>query len=173
MGRAEQIAPNDRHRLRGLLNLSSAGDAMAAYYALEHPADQLRLVALSVGEGTPVGFLAAARTGMDLFRPLAVAVAATPEGLRELLRAGLEPGKPVVLYLPVEQRPWAEEIVELREARVLDLMRLDPRSYAPVINVLVTRQVNARGWPRFEIRSAERLRAAAGLNWEGGRFAEV
>jgi hypothetical protein len=173
MGSVQTISPTERHRVRSLLNPRSAGDAMAAYYALDHPADQLKLVSLEVGDGTPIGFLAAARTGMDLFRPVTVVVAGTADGVRDLLHAGLEPGKPVVLYLPVEQRSWAEEVADLREVRVLDLYRLDPGSYSPVINVLVTHQWNSRLWPRFEIRSADARHAAAGLNWKGERFAEV
>lgn len=146
---------------------------MAAYYALRHPADRLNLYAYYPTNSGVNGFLVIARTGLDLFRPLAVPFVAQPAALAALLRAGLEPGRPVVLHLPLEQRSWAEATVDLSEVRVTELLRLDLRQFEPIVNVLVVESRTPGGWPRYEIRSGEVLRVAAGLNWKGPGFAEV
>jgi hypothetical protein len=146
---------------------------MAAYYALHHPANRVSLHGLFPRNGGPSGFLAVAHTGLDLFRPRAVPFVAHPIGLACLLRAGLAPSRPVVLHLPVEQRSWAESVVELSEAQVWELLRFDPRAFQPVINVHMTETKTPGGWPRHEIRSGQSVVAAAGLNWKGERYAEV
>ena len=52
-------------------------------------------------------------------------------------------------------------------------MRLDPRAYEPVINVLVSGTTSPQGTPRYEIHSRSGASAAAGVNWQGQRYAEV
>ncbi len=146
---------------------------MAAYYALVHPPDRVILYAYEPTRSGLRGFLAVAQTGLDLFRPLAVPFVGQREGLAELLRAGLRPGRPVVLHIPIEQRPWALEVAELSDARPAELFRLDLRRFAPLVNVLVVETQSPNGWPRYEIRSADGSVAAAGLNWKGSRFAEI
>lgn len=146
---------------------------MAAYYALQHPPDRVSLFAYQPTQSGLRGFLAVARTGLDLFRPLAIPFVGQEAGLTELLRAALRPGRPVVLHLPVEQRPWAQEVVEISDVRPSELLRLDPKRHKPVVNVLVVESVSPNGWPRYEIRTADGSVAAAGLNWKGPRFAEI
>ena len=173
MAEVRQTAPQDRTTLAGLLDPRSVADALPAYYALNHPADRVSLYAYYHTPNVPSGFLVIARTGFDLFRPLAVPFVATPMGMESLLTAALEPSRPVVLTVPAEQQSWAQSVAELGEAEVLDLLRLDSRSYAPIINVLVVETIAPEGLPRFEIRSGGEALAAAGLNWVGDLYAEV
>ncbi|HET7009272.1 MAG TPA: hypothetical protein VFI11_00730 [Anaerolineales bacterium] len=173
MGDVRSIAPAERHLLAPLLDLQSAGDASAAYYALRHPAERVELLADFAGANTVRGFLAIARTGLDLFRPVATPFAAHPSALHNLLRAGLRPGQPVLLFLPVEQQPWVEGLLELSEVKIMNLLRLDPGVFEPVLNVLVTSAQSPEGLPRFEVRTPGGLHAASGVNWKGDRFAEV
>jgi hypothetical protein len=173
MSDVRSLAPTERGLLAPLLDQQSASDASAAYYALRHPAERLQLLADFSGPDTVRGFLAVARTGLDLFRPVAIPFAAHPSALNNLLRAGLKPGQPVLLFLPVEQQPWVEGIVELSESKIMSLLRLDPGVFEPVLNVLVTSTQSPEGLPRFEVRTPSGLHAASGLNWRGDRFAEV
>lgn len=173
MSEVQRMSPKARGQLARLLDERSARDAMAAYYALRHPADRLNLCAYYPTNRGVSGFLAIARTGLDLFRPLAIPFVAQQAALTALFRVGLEPGRPVVLHLPLEQRGWAEETVDLSDVRVSELLRLDLRQFEPIVNVLVVESRTPVGWPRYEIRSGEVLRVAAGLNWKGSAFAEV
>lgn len=173
MAEVRKLAPEERPSLAPLLDPRSAADAMAAYFALEHPAERVTLFGYFPRDERPRGFLALARTGLDLFRPVAVPLVGHPSGLNALLHAALGEGGEALLYLPVEQRGWLDRAVALREPQVMELLRLDPQAYTPVINVLVVEGRSPDGLPRYEIRSGNRIHAAAGLNWRGERFAEV
>jgi hypothetical protein len=173
MGEVRRMTSAERGQLGQLVDDRSAVDALATYYALFHPAERVKLYAYFPGNAAPSGFLAIAQTGLDLFRPMAVPFIGQPQGMAALLRAGLESHRPVMIEMPVDQRQWIEDIVELSEVKVLELMRLDPGAYKAEINVLVVEDANPSGFPRFEVRSGEVVRAAAGVNWSGGRFAEV
>lgn len=173
MGDVRALTPTERHLLAPLLDQQSAADASAGYYALRHPAERLELLADFTGSDTVRGFLAIARTGLDLFRPVATPFAAHPATLTSLLRAGLRPGQPVLLFLPVEQQSWIEGLVLLSESKTMTLLRLDPSVFEPVLNVLVVSTQSPEGSPRFEVRTPRGLHAAAGVNWRGDRFAEV
>ena len=173
MADVRRIPPSQRHVLNGLLDPRSVTDALAAYYGLLHPAERVALFGYYPANHAPTGFLAVARTGMDLFRPLAVPFVGTQAALRALLETALEPKRPVLLHLPLEQRPWVEDAFEVSDARPIDLLRLDTTRFQPVINVLVVETTAPGGWPRFEIRSGEDAVAAAGVNWIGASFAEI
>jgi hypothetical protein len=162
----------DRARLAKLVSERLPGDALPAYYALNHPARRVRLFAIQNGSNL-VGFVVAAQTGQDLFRPLVIPVAANPEALAGLLEAALRGGRPALLHMPLEQRPWLPPSVDLQDERVVDLHRLDPKGFPMEINVLVIATSTPEGLPRFEIRSGGSVVAAAGLNWRGPFFAEV
>jgi hypothetical protein len=167
------LPTTERRQLAELLAPGSAADAMAAYYAIDHSADRVILYTYGPENGLPRAFLVMARTGLDLFRPLVVPFAGQAESLGALLRAALKPNRPVLLDLPIGQKSWAQEIVDLKEVKDAELMRLDFSMFVPQINVLVVDSITPDGWPRFEIRSGEVLQAAAGLNWRGDHFAEV
>lgn len=173
MAEVRTIPVSDRQQLAGLLDPESAGDALAAYYALHHPRERVRLFGYAAPTGEPLGFLAVAQTGLDLFRPLLVPFVAKRDILHRLLGDALRPGQTFLLHIPSEQAGWLEEVAEIQRERVSELLRLDPNVYEPVLNVLVVEAAGPDGGVRYEIRTAEGTRAAAGLNWRGDRFAEI
>jgi hypothetical protein len=146
---------------------------MAAYYAFNHPPNRVKLYGFYPNEYPPTGFLALAQTGLDLFRPLVVPFVGHPEALKALIQAVIRPERPALLYLPLEQRVWIEESVELTQVQPSELMRIDPNRFEPLINVLMVRSTTPTGLTRFEIRSQTGVHAFAGINWKGNRFAEV
>jgi hypothetical protein len=173
MGQVRPISTEDRNLLASLLDRRSAADATAAYYALHHPASKVKLYGYFATNDKPSGFLAMANTGLDLFRPVAVPFAAQPFPLIALMREGLGRGRPALVHLPADQMVWIEGVLEWEDARTLELMRLSPQEFEPLINVLVVEALTPTGWPRYEIRSRDTVVAAAGLNWMGEYFAEV
>jgi len=173
MSRVHEINTADRKQLAPLLNVDAVSDALATYCALHHPAEKLKLIVSSDGSGKPNGFLAIAQTGMDLFRPIAVPFVASPNIFQELLRVALKAGQPVLLYLPLDQRDWLMDDLVLTETRITELLRIDPMSFRPIVNVLVFEVFTPSGLPRYEIRTKSGSYAAAGINWLGERFAEV
>lgn len=168
-----ELPVDQREQLGALLNLQSPADATAAYYGLDHPAERVRLFVEVAGNGSPRGFLAFAQTGMDLFRRLAVPFAAHPMGLANLLQHALEPGKPALILLPLEQQTWVEGWLDLTEVLVTDLYRLHTAHFQPLLNVLVATSESPNGSARFEIRSPVGGQAAAGTNWAGRNYAEI
>ncbi len=156
-----------------MIDPQSAKDALAAYYALQHPEDRVRLLGYESAQGEPRGFLALAKTGLDLFRPLAVPFVARREILLRLLQDAFDPGQVFLINLPAEQLKWLDGQVDLRHVQVAELLRLEPSAYEPVLNVLVVEAESPDGTVRYEIRTARGLHAAAGVNWMGDRFAEV
>ncbi len=173
MAAVRLVSSAERTQLGRLLDDRSAADAMAAYYALHHPAERVSVYATYASNGVPNSFLTVARTGLDLFRPLVIPFVVQPSGMDALLRAALLPGRPVLLHAPLEQRAWVEATAELSNVRVFELFRLDLRAFEPIVNVLVVETHTPAGWPRYEIRSGETVHVAAGLNWKGPSFAEV
>jgi hypothetical protein len=173
MGDVRVLPTSERGRLAALLAPRSIADSMAAYYALDHESDRVTLFAHFHRDGNPNSFLVLARTGLDLFRPLAIPFAGNADQLQALLKAALGPGQPVLIDLPSGQREMVEEIAELHSVQEAEVLRLDPSLFVPQVNVLVVESRTPDGWPRFEIHSGEALQAAAGLNWRGDHFAEV
>jgi len=47
--------------------------------------------------------MAIASTGLDLFKPLLIPFTATDEAIRTLIAGALDPGRPYLIYLPIEQ----------------------------------------------------------------------
>lgn len=175
-----RLPAEERGKLAPLLNVHSPADATAAYYALDHPQERVELFVEYAGNGAPRGFLAMAQTGFDLFRRLAVPFAAHPLGLVHLLQEGLRPApfqgaarQPVLLLLPMEQESWVEALLELSEARVLDVFRLHTSHFQPVLNVMVVAAEGPDGGSRFEIRASSGAHASSGTNWRGPHYAEV
>jgi hypothetical protein len=173
MSQVRLIDAQERDQLAPLLNRQSATDAFAAYCALIHPKEKVKLYVSFDGGGKPNGFLAIAHTGIDLFRPLAVPFVASSENLQKLLEDALIPGQPVLLNLPLEQREWLDENLVLSDIKITELLRLDPAGFKPIMNVLVVNVDMPNGLPRFEIRTRSGSWAASGINWIGDRFAEI
>lgn len=167
------IPLSNRRKLATLIDPHSARDALPAYYALQHPEDRVRLFGYEPAQGEPRGFLALAKTGLDLFRPLAVPFVGRREILIRLLRDALDAGQPFLINLPAEQLKWLDNDVDLQNVQVAELLRLEPGAYEPVLNVLVVEAESPDGTVRYEIRTATGLHAAAGVNWKGEEFAEV
>lgn len=163
----------EREAIRPLLSLTEPGDALTAYYALYHPPALTQLHVHRTAGGLVDGFLASCITGIDLFRPLVVLRAQTDALLRDLLRAGLVRGRPYHFVLPLLCASTLKEEVELTEEHIGRILALNPAGFEPVINVLVVPAQGATGGLRFEIRSQERVMAAAGTNWRSPHFAEI
>jgi hypothetical protein len=173
MTRVKTLDAAERGKLDRLLNRESAADAMAAYYALNHPAEKTSIYVHEAAGGGMNGFLIVAQTGMDLFHPVVVPFVARGSILRELLLHAIHPGRPFVLFLPHEQRDWLPKSIEQRASKVYELLRLDRNSFEPIINVLVVEVATPNKFPRYEIRSRSGAFAASGVNWKGDRFAEI
>ncbi|MBP7693810.1 MAG: GNAT family N-acetyltransferase [Anaerolineales bacterium] len=162
-----------RHQARRLLDERAAADALASYYALHAPAARAEVFTQTGGEGAPEGFIVRARTGMDLFRPLVTYRARTEAAARALFAAGLPPGRPVYLTVPLELAPWANKYLTVSGAEPHRLYQFRADRYQPLINVLTVTTRDPGGAPRCEIRTGEQLGAVAGVNWQSPRFAEV
>ena len=161
--------------IRPLLDDRSTADALAAYYALYHPADRTELFVYPAGSsaGLPRGFLVRARTGMDLFRPLVTGRLHDNETAQALFERGLVPGRPVYLTLPEDEAPWAHKYLQISDTELHRIYRFVPENYQSEINVLVVTSSGPDGLPHCEIRAADRAGAVAGINWQSPRFAEV
>ena len=162
-----------RDAIRWLLDPSAPEDAVASYYALYHDPYRTELFVTPEGTNRPAGFLVRARTGYDLFRPVVTLRAADEESAVDLFRRGLVPGRPVLLFVPERLAELAVRRLEMSQAERLHLYVLEPFSYQPVINVLVTRNLAPGSLPRYEIRSGDQVVASAGLNWRSSEFGEV
>ncbi len=163
-----------RASLRHLVDEQSPGDALAAYYALHHPAHRAELFVHTEGALERAdGFLVRAQTGMDLFRPLVTFRAQSEMAARALFQTGLPAGRPTYLTIPAALAGWANKYLVVTDAELHHIYQLDPRRFQPVINVLAVTSTGADGTSRCEIRSGESVGAAAGVNWQSPRFAEV
>ncbi len=167
------LAADERLRLRRLLDEHDAGDALACYYALHHPAARVHLSGALSAEGGLLGFLARAQTGQDLFRPLVTGRAPDFPTLTALVHASLAPGQPLYFSVPMVNASWARALVDSATQTRLRLYVLHRESFSPIVNVLVTRDRSPDGLPRYEIRLGDHLLAAAGVNWRSPAFAEV
>ncbi len=164
---------DQRQRLGVLLDEQSAGDAAAEYYALHHPSDKTRLFTVASNQGQPKGFMAVARTGLDLFRPLLVPFVGQPEALHALLGQILPEIGAGIIRIPTAQLSWLDGAAVVDERSQFEILRLAADQFEPTLNVLVVESPTPEGGPRYEVRTADGEFAAAGLNWMGGRFAEL
>ena len=164
---------DQRQQLSGLLDSLSASDAAAEYYALHHPSDKTRLFTVGTNRGTPTGFMAVARTGLDLFRPLLVPFVGHGEALRALLAQIMPEIGAGIVRISTQQLGWLEGSVEIDELARFEILRLAPDQFEPTLNVLVVESPTPDGNPRYEVRTADGEFAAAGLNWLGPRFGEI
>lgn len=164
---------DERQRLAALLDEQSASDAAAEYYALHHPSDKTRLYTVASNHGQPKGFIAVARTGLDLFRPLLVPFVGQPGALQALLSQVVPEIGAGILRIPAHQLPWLDGTVTVDGITRFEILRLAADQFEPTLNVLVVESPTPDGAPRYEVRTADGEYAAAGVNWMGGRFAEV
>ena len=162
-----------RQAVRALLNEFDAADALASYYALYHDPERSALFTHHDGEGRLVAFLARCQTGFDLFRPVVTLRVRGGEVPPELLREGLLPGRPYLLIAPARMVSKLKQYLDITDAALYRVLRLDPARFHPVVNVLVQQRLDANGNPFCEIRRGERVMAVAGVNWRSPVFAEV
>lgn len=164
----------DRQAIRPLLRLDSPADALTAYYALTHDDKRVQLTVGRDETGRANGFVAVCRTGLDLFRPLVVIRAESPEAAAALLDRALAPGRPYYVVAPLALASVLSVVLDVHERGVNSIYQVRRTSFKPAVNVLVVGARDAEGRPRFVIRSASGdVVAEAGLNWQSDEFAEV
>lgn len=161
-----------RRKVRPLLDLAAPRDGLAVYYALYHDPARTRLYVEEQG-GRAEGFLAVCQTGRDLFRQTAVLRAQRANVAAALLERGLLPRRPYYLITTPELEPVVTEALEVEQAGINRVYRLDLRRYAPAVNVLVVPARAADGSPRFVIHSQGEVAAESGINWHSPHFAEI
>ena len=165
-----------RRTIRPLLS-DRAEDAVADYYAFYHPDDKTNLVVYPENAERPTGYLAFSRTGMDLFRPLVTL--RLPIGdltaSADAIYSAMAPGTAVILFVPEKYGPLLHALFDVQTEETLRMFALQPRRFEPIINVLVAQSTGPNGLPRFIVRSQEtgEVVAAAGLNWQSPRYAEI
>jgi RimJ/RimL family protein N-acetyltransferase len=169
----EPLPAAGRGALRTLLDSYRIADAIAFYYALEHPESKTNLWVHRTPSGLLDGFLVRARTGQDLFRPLVTLRARDPSSAAELIRAAFPAPAPAIFSLPEPLGLWVLPLLSIETTTRLLLYRLSPARFEPVINILVRGNPSPDGLPRFEIRREDRLLAAAGVNWRSSNWAEI
>jgi ribosomal protein S18 acetylase RimI-like enzyme len=168
-----------RSAIRPLLDQTAAADATAAYYAFHHPESRIQLFPYPEGATRAHGYLALARTGIDLFRPLlTLRLPAEPQEAAEMIYAKLAPESPLFIQAPAAFGPLLSALFDIQREQQLLLFRLDPARFEPQVNVLVTRNDTPDGLPRFIVRpTAGGVRgdvaASATLNWQSPRFADI
>ncbi|HSM56137.1 MAG TPA: GNAT family N-acetyltransferase [Candidatus Sulfomarinibacteraceae bacterium] len=176
----KQTLRRRRKAIRQLLDERKAEDAMAAYYAFYHPDERTSLYLYPDQAEKPRGYLAASRTGIDLFRPLLTLRLPDddPQGAADLIYDALEPGASVFIHSAAEDGPLLSALFDVHSEQRLLLYRLDRSRFEPIVNVLVMRSDTPDGKPRFIIRpthaeSGGEIGASASLNWQTRYFAEV
>ena len=164
-----------RDLVRPLLDERSPADALAVYYALYH--DSARSAVFShfdpARPDRSDGFLVRAQTGQDLFRPLITFRARSSDAALDLLRRGLYPGRPFYVTVPMDLAGYVNQCLTVAGPATYRIYRLDREAYDPIVNIFVTSERGQDGWPRYEIRQADRVLASAGVNWRSPRFAEL
>lgn len=173
MGEVRTLPVSDRGQLAALLDQNSAKDALAAHYALHHDPSKVRLFSYHGSAGDLRGFVAIAQTGIDLFRPLVVPFVATQRIMARLMRDALRVDQPVLISLPADQADWLKDWFALDDRRELELLRMEAEAFEPILNVLVVEAEAPDGLPRYEIRTADGTKVAAGTNWISGSYADV
>jgi ribosomal protein S18 acetylase RimI-like enzyme len=163
----------EREAIRPLISRSDPGDALTAYYGLYHSAALTHLHVHRGEGGLPDGFLAVCTTGADLFRPLVVMRGREDGVLRSLMQQALVPGRPYYIVAPLRYTQVIEKEINVSERRIGAILALDLSRFEPIVNVLVVPAASANGGLRFEIRSQDRVMAAAGTNWKSPDYAEI
>jgi len=173
MTSVQLIPREERGKLQNLVDIRSTSDAMAAYYGLEHPSERVSIYGYYPNGQVLSGFMTVASTGLDLFRPLIIPFTAKDEALRTLVAAALDPGRPYLIYLPIEQSESLIDLADIEPIALTNLLRLDTKRFEPVINVLVQKNEGLGGSPRFEIQSRGEGHAASGINWRSSQSVEI
>lgn len=170
-----------RRAIRPLLDERSPADAMAVHYAFHYPEHKTEIVTYPADApaGKARGYIAASRTGIDLFRQL-ITLRLPKEDMDEgvaLLHAAIQPGTAVIIGAPERYLPLLRALFDIQAEERLRIYTLDRARFEPIVNVLVTQADSHNDLPRFVVRRGEEGKeavvAAAGLNWQTPRFAEI
>jgi hypothetical protein len=113
--------------------------------------------------------LAVCQTGRDLFVPLVV-LRSPADGVGDLVRRALLPGRPYLVVAPPDLRPALEEALHIQAPHVNVVYGLEPGAFRPVLNAMVQQAGAAY---RYEIRVRGHTVAAAGVDWFTDTFAHV
>lgn len=162
-----------RRAIRPLLSPTDPADALTSYYALWHDPRRTQLTLHRDTRGMVNGFLAVCQTGVDLFRPLVTLRAPDEQAARTLLSTALAASRPYQVLVPITLASAVRSRLQISRSSLLQIYRLDPASFQPVINVLVQRVTSADGAPRFQIESQGEVVAMSGTNWRSPTFAEI
>lgn len=163
-----------RDNARELLNEFDAADALACYYTLYHDPKRTELFMHRDGAGKVDGFAVRCRTGFDLFRPLVtLRLRGGETALPDLVEESLAPGRPYLVVMPAGYAERLKKHIQLTEANLNWIFRLDPARFKPEMNVIVIRRTDADGSPRAEIKRGKQVIASAGVNWRSPIFAEI
>lgn len=158
-----------RGRIAPLLAPADPADARASYYALVHDERRVQLTLHTLANGQVDGFVAVCQTGRDLFVPLVV-VRAPPGAIGGLLRDALVVGRPYDVIAEPELKGAIGQAMLLDAEQTNHIYRFDSSAHRPLLNVMVQ---PGEGPFRYEIRSGDRVVAAAGINWQTSRLAEM
>jgi hypothetical protein len=161
-----------RKQIERLIDRSNPEQAPTAYYALYHDALRSALFVRTDESQQPLGFVGRFQTGVDLFRPVLCMQCSQPEVAADLLHEALIVGRPYILFSNASQLPLVGGSLEIANQRTLSIYTLDPSRFTPIVNVLVMTKTAQDGTPRAEIHSGG-LQAAAGVNWQSPKFAEL
>jgi len=180
---------DSRLAIRHLLNERDPADAQAGYYAFHHPDEKVQLITAPEAARMANAYICLARTGMDLFRPVVTLRLPEDESTfgpdpytgAVLIYRAIHPGTSVILAAPEAYQPLLRALFEVQAEDLLNLLVMDRGRFQPIINVLVARSQSYDGLPRFIVRQTGNGRsnqkgdviAAAGLNWQSDRFAEI
>lgn len=164
-----ELVRAQREAIRPLLVPTDPQDAMTAYYALLHDPRRTQLMLHRAVAGQVDGFIAVCQTGRDLFVPLVV-IRADRRDVGELVRRALQPGRPYTLVTTPALYPAVAEHMLVERQQINRIYVLEAAPPDPGINVMVQPGTSEF---RYEIRTQDRIVAAAGVNWRSERLADM
>ncbi len=163
--------------MRHLLDERSLRDGMASYYAFYHPDNRTQLITHPEQTARADSYIALSRTAIDLFRPLlTLRLTNDVQASADFIHATLAPEASVLISAPAEYGSLLEALFHIDTAEHLEIMRLDPNRFKPIVNVLVAESTGINGLPRYLIRARNdnnQVIAYSGINWQTPTFAEI
>jgi GNAT superfamily N-acetyltransferase len=162
-----------RLKIRPMLSLSAATDALYAYYAFYHDRERTELHVHQDEDGRADGFVAVCQTSHRLFQPTVALRTTKVRVAVDLLRGALVSGRPYYLITTPDLREAASQVLDMPEPQTHRIYELDLSCFEYVINVLVVAEEGIEDRPRFLIRSQEEIVAEAGVAWLSPHFAAV
>jgi hypothetical protein len=162
-----------RLKIRPMLSLSAAADALYAYYAFYHDRERTELRVHEAGDGHADGFVAICQTSHRLFQPTVVLRTPKVHVAVALLQEALVSGRPYHLITTPDLRDAVSQVVAMGELRTSRVYKIDLSRFQDVINVLVVAEEGIEQRPRFVVRSQEEIVAEAGVAWLSPHFAAI